>query len=105
MGCPKHAAMSGGMGAALLQRPETGADILKTLKRNLPAHVHLSCKVRLLDSIQQTVESCRQMAAAGAEAVSIHCRSISQSASTAPKWHELCSVVSALSPVPVLVNG
>ena len=49
MGCPKKFSTSGGMGAALLREPERAEDILKTLRRNLPATCGVSCKIRLLD--------------------------------------------------------
>ncbi|KAL7241817.1 hypothetical protein ACSBR1_014410 [Camellia fascicularis] len=39
MGCPKSFSISGGMGAALLTKPELILDILTTLKRNLDTPV------------------------------------------------------------------
>lgn len=49
MGCPKKFSTSGGMGSALLREPERAEDILKTLRRNLPATCGVSCKIRILD--------------------------------------------------------
>ena len=43
MGCAKHFALRGNMGAALLKAPEAAADIVSTLRRNLS--VPVSCKV------------------------------------------------------------
>ncbi|KAF5950471.1 hypothetical protein HYC85_012464 [Camellia sinensis] len=54
MGCPKSFSISGGMGAALLTKPELIHDILTTLKRNLDTLV--TCKIQLLKSSKDTVE-------------------------------------------------
>ena len=51
MGCPVKFSVQGGMGAALLSKPELVKDILSTLVRNLPG-VPVTCKIRLLDSPQ-----------------------------------------------------
>ena len=48
MGCPKSFSVTGGMGAALLSKPETACDIIKTLKRNL--NIPVTCKIRLLET-------------------------------------------------------
>ena len=46
MGCPLPFSTLGGMGSALLSKPDTVRDILTTLRRNLPNV--LSAKIRLL---------------------------------------------------------
>ena len=46
MGCPVHFSTSGGMGAALLRKPDDVAAILTALVRALPCPV--TCKIRLL---------------------------------------------------------
>ncbi len=50
-GCPKHFSVQGGMGAALLRKPETVEDIIKTLKRNIniPITVSHACIMVLSD--------------------------------------------------------
>jgi tRNA-dihydrouridine synthase 2 len=80
MGCPKHFSVHGGMGAALLRKPEVACDvrltrsspaisldlpltgrilalcqrqIIKTLRRNL--NIPISCKIRLLEDTKATV--------------------------------------------------
>ncbi|CAE8581223.1 unnamed protein product, partial [Polarella glacialis] len=52
MGCPKSFSVKGGMGAALLDRPEIVEDILKTLRRTLPA--------RKLERVQKAAQSSKQ---------------------------------------------
>lgn len=48
--------------------------ILKTLRRNLTKPI--TCKFRLLDRIEDTVEFARMCEAAGAQAIGIHTRYI-----------------------------
>lgn len=84
---------------------QVAADILGTLRRNLPSHVTLTCKIRLLDNQETTIETCRRLAAAGAEAISVHGRGIFQPPTAPPRWAEIGEVATALSHIPVLVNG
>ncbi|TDH66719.1 hypothetical protein CCR75_007849 [Bremia lactucae] len=102
MGCPKHFSIQGGMGAALLQKPEVACDIMKTLRRNL--NIPLSCKIRLLPEIQDTVDLARRLEDAGAHAIGVHMRQIHERPVDKASWDRLAPVVSALS-VPVLANG
>lgn len=72
MGCPKHFSVHAGMGAALLSSPETVKDILSTLKRNL--NLPITCKIRLLPSLSETVEFLRIVEACGVDAIAVHAR-------------------------------
>lgn len=76
MGCPKHFSVQGGMGAALLSKPETVRDILTTLRRNLPSSLHVTCKIRLLDRPQDTIQLARLIESCGVSAFAIHGRRI-----------------------------
>uniref|UniRef100_A0A0X3NRP8 DUS-like FMN-binding domain-containing protein n=1 Tax=Schistocephalus solidus TaxID=70667 RepID=A0A0X3NRP8_SCHSO len=49
MGCPKEYSIKGGMGAALLKKPEVVREILTTLVNNLS--IPVTCKIRILDSV------------------------------------------------------
>ncbi|KAL4166826.1 hypothetical protein KRP22_014078 [Phytophthora ramorum] len=102
MGCPKHFSVQGGMGAALLRKPEVACDIIKTLRRNL--NIPVSCKIRLLPEIQDTIDTARRLEDAGAYAVGVHMRQIHERPHDKASWEKLAPVVSALS-VPVLANG
>ncbi|KAG7390608.1 tRNA-dihydrouridine(20) synthase [NAD(P)+]-like [Phytophthora boehmeriae] len=102
MGCPKHFSVQGGMGAALLRKPEVACDIIKTLRRNL--NIPVSCKIRLLPETQDTVDTARRLQDAGAYAVGVHMRQIHERPHDKASWEALAPVVSALS-VPVLANG
>lgn len=98
MGCPKAFSIQGGMGAALLSKPELIHDvhaslnsfayiyafvsshvdvfsipqILATLKRNLD--VPVTCKIRLLKSPAETVELARRIEKLGVPALAVHGR-------------------------------
>ena len=74
MGCPKPFSTGGGMGQALLKDGERAASIVKSLRRTLPASVAVTCKIRLLPEISETCDLIRQLHAAGAVAVALHCR-------------------------------
>lgn len=102
MGCPRSFSISGGMGAALLSKPETIHDILTTLKRNL--HTPVTCKIRLLRTSHNTVELARQIEKTGVSALAVHGRKVPDRPRDPAKWNEIADVVAALS-IPVIANG
>ncbi|KAL9464081.1 hypothetical protein AB3S75_001807 [Citrus x aurantiifolia] len=102
MGCPKSFSVSGGMGAALLSKPELIHDILIMLKRNLD--VPVTCKIRLLKSSQDTVELARQIEKTGVSALAVHGRKVVDRPRDPAKWGEIADIVAALS-IPVIANG
>ncbi|CAA0817241.1 Aldolase-type TIM barrel family protein [Striga hermonthica] len=102
MGCPKSFSISGGMGAALLSKPDLIHDILTTLKRNLETPV--TCKIRLLKSPQDTVELARRIEKTGVSALAVHGRKVADRPRDPAKWGEIADVVAALS-IPVIANG
>ncbi|CAL9247016.1 unnamed protein product [Arabidopsis halleri] len=102
MGCPKAFSIQGGMGAALLSKPELIHDILATLKRNLD--VPVTCKIRLLKSPADTVELARRIEKLGVPALAVHGRKIADRPRDPAKWDEIADVVAALS-IPVIANG
>ncbi|XP_039125401.1 tRNA-dihydrouridine(20) synthase [NAD(P)+]-like isoform X4 [Dioscorea cayenensis subsp. rotundata] len=102
MGCPKSFSISGGMGAALLSKPELIHDIITTLKRNLDNTI--TCKIRLLKSSEVTVELARRIEKAGVSALAVHGRRVPDRPRDPAKWDEIADVVAALS-IPVIANG
>jgi tRNA-dihydrouridine synthase 2 len=104
MGCPQHFSLSGGMGAALLRKPEVATDIVRTLRGNLPPSVRVSCKIRLLNSAQETMELMRQLESAGAEMITVHARRVTERPRDPARWSELKELVQCVK-VPVVVNG
>ena len=81
MGCPIKFSVQGGMGAALLSKPEVVRDILITLVRNLPG-VPVTCKIRLLDSPHETLQLARIIQDTGVAALAVHGRRRSDR----PRW-------------------
>ncbi|KAK3416638.1 hypothetical protein EUGRSUZ_H02404 [Eucalyptus grandis] len=102
MGCPKSFSLSGGMGAALLSKPELIHDILTTLKRNMDTPV--TCKIRLLKHSHDTVELARRIEKTGVSALAVHGRRVPDRPRDPAKWDEIADVVAALS-IPVIANG
>lgn len=104
MGCPKSFSIKHGMGAKLLTCPETVEDILKTLKRNLPEHLRLTCKIRLQDQLANTVEFVRRCEKAGVSAIAVHARRVRDRPTEPAQWNVFSTLKSAVS-VPLIANG
>ncbi|KAL4577553.1 hypothetical protein LXL04_013662 [Taraxacum kok-saghyz] len=110
MGCPKAFSISGGMGAALLTKPDLIHDILTMLKRNLC--IPVTCKIRLLNSTQDTVELARRIEKTGVSALAVHgrcCIFLLEKLQTDQEILQIgvkliAHVVDALS-IPVIANG
>lgn len=104
MGCPKHFSISGGMGAALLSKPQLVKEILSTLVRNLNKPV--TCKIRLLDRMEDTLDLIRIIESTGVSALAVHCRLIDERPRHPAHWERLSLIRSALSPAfPLIANG
>ena len=56
MGCPKSFSMKGGMGAALLSQPNKIESILTRLVNAVGEEIPITCKIRILSSIEKTLE-------------------------------------------------
>jgi tRNA-dihydrouridine synthase 2 len=104
MGCPKHFSIQGGMGAALLSNPSKIYDILTTLVRNLENPI--TCKIRLLERIEDTIHLLKVIESTGVKAVAIHARTIPQRPRHRAQWDTLKQVVEgAHLSIPVIGNG
>lgn len=104
MGCPKHFSVSGGMGAALLSKPQVVKEILTTLVRNLPKPV--TCKIRLLDRMEDTLDLVRVIESTGVSALAVHCRTVAERPRDPAHWDRLPLIRSTLSPaIPLIANG
>merc|ERR1712141_84683 len=54
MGCPKSFSLKGGMGAALLSKPNKIESILTRLVKAVGEEIPITCKIRILSSIEKT---------------------------------------------------
>ena len=107
MGCPKKFSVSGGMGSALLKDPDRASRIIKTLKAEIPRPI--SCKIRLLENTQSTLDYVEGMITAGVNSLAIHARRVGQESTESANWKELETVMGLLQPkypnFPFLING
>ncbi|KAK5581409.1 hypothetical protein RB653_001441 [Dictyostelium firmibasis] len=104
MGCPKFFSVQGGMGSALLSKPDTIKDILTTLKRNLT--IPITCKIRLLSTDQETIDLLRIIESTGVSAIGVHCRMIPERPRDPAHWDRLENILNNASfSVPIIANG
>ncbi|KAL8439592.1 hypothetical protein Efla_003805 [Eimeria flavescens] len=102
MGCPKSFSVKGGMGAALLQTPDVAMDILKTLIRNVSCPV--TCKIRLLDTLEDTVDFARKCESTGITAIAVHARKRHERPAHRANWQVFPVLRDALN-IPLIANG
>lgn len=75
-GCPKPFSVHAGMGAALLSTPNLLCDILSNLviKVGTPKNKPISCKIRLLPNLQDTLQLVEDICNTGIKNLTLHCR-------------------------------
>ena len=73
-GCPKPFSTSGGMGAALLTKPDLLCSILTALRNAMPPEISVSAKIRLLPTQEDTLKLVERIINAGVSALTVHCR-------------------------------
>ena len=116
MGCPKSFSISGGMGAALLSKPELATDIVRTLRSELPANFPLTCKIRYIGDeqdaetmIKRTSEFMVGLIDAGANAISVHMRTVPMRPRDPAIWPLFTDLIQAMpaaySTTPIIANG
>ena len=112
MGCPKKFSVQDGMGIALLSNGgKIAADILRAIRKNTRPELVISCKIRLLETQEDTIKLVRNLADAGAEAISVHSRLRTETENDRGdlRWAEVRWISDALSEthpwVIVNVNG
>ena len=130
MGCPIKFSIQGGMGAALLEKPQVGIlrfntqtkarlprllpttrlssfqvaqDIVRTLVSS--CRVPVSAKIRLLKTMPETVAFAKGLADAGAACVTLHMRSREERDGSDAHWESVAAIAEAIAPTPVLANG
>ncbi|KAL8674051.1 MAG: hypothetical protein Q9168_001538 [Polycauliona sp. 1 TL-2023] len=75
-GCPKPFSTVGGMGAALLQKPDHLASILSALVKEVGQvfEIGISVKIRLLETAEETEALVRKLCGTGITGLTVHCR-------------------------------
>ena len=102
MGCPKSFSTTGGMGAALLKKPQIVEQILTTLVKN--CSVKITCKIRLIPNLEDGLQFMRMIESCGVNAVTVHGRF--QSERPKDQVHlDLIKLYAAEVKIPVIANG
>ncbi|XP_074737474.1 tRNA-dihydrouridine(20) synthase [NAD(P)+]-like isoform X2 [Strix uralensis] len=102
MGCPKEYSTKASMGAALLSDPDKIESILTTLVKGICKPV--TCKIRILPSVEDTVNLVKRIEKTGIAAIAVHGRKKEER----PQHPVHCDVIKAISEavsIPVIANG
>ncbi|RKP10304.1 hypothetical protein THASP1DRAFT_13016 [Thamnocephalis sphaerospora] len=101
-GCPQRWAYQEGIGARLMEEPETVRDVVRQVK----AHVDVPCsvKIRVHKDLRETMEYARQMEMAGADWITVHGRTRHQRSSE-PVNVDAIRMVKEQAGIPVVANG
>ncbi|XP_033209620.1 tRNA-dihydrouridine(20) synthase [NAD(P)+]-like [Belonocnema kinseyi] len=102
MGCPKRFSILGGMGAALLEKPEKAKEILKTLVDGLK--IPVTCKIRVLPTLEKTLELCDTLASTGISAITVHGRTRDERPQH-PNRNDMIKKIAEHLSIPVIANG
>ncbi|XP_050397960.2 tRNA-dihydrouridine(20) synthase [NAD(P)+]-like isoform X1 [Patella vulgata] len=102
MGCPQPFSLQGGMGAALLTKPEKVHDILSTLVKGLK--IPVSCKIRILPKLEDTIKLVKLIESTGVCAIAVHGRTIDERPRHANQNHIIKAIKQAVK-IPVIANG
>ena len=103
LGCPQRCAEQGGYGAFLLEHPERVRQLVAGLVAAL--EVPVTCKMRILPKVEDTVAFALMLQEAGAAAVAVHGRRREQRHHEGPAdWDQIAAVRRALG-IAVIANG
>ncbi|XP_051174599.1 tRNA-dihydrouridine(20) synthase [NAD(P)+]-like [Leptopilina boulardi] len=102
MGCPKRFSILGGMGAALLEKPDKAKEILETLVNGLK--IPVTCKIRVLSSLEKTLELCDILASTGISAITVHGRTRDERPQH-PNRNDILKKIAQHLSIPVIANG
>ncbi|MDD2713766.1 MAG: tRNA-dihydrouridine synthase [Simplicispira sp.] len=104
-GCPAKVVNRHGGGAALLQAPERIALLVAAVRRAVPAHLPVSCKMRLGFNDASLARECAQaMQAGGASEIVVHARTKLDGYRPPAYWEQIPAIRAAVS-IPVVANG
>lgn len=103
-GCPAKTVNSHRGGSVLLDEPDVMYEIISAVRRAVPAHLHLSAKIRLgytdtsrMDDIKAAI------AASGADWLTIHARTKTQGYKPPAYWDKIQNFNTLA--IPVIANG
>ncbi|XP_063730939.1 tRNA-dihydrouridine(20) synthase [NAD(P)+]-like [Eleginops maclovinus] len=102
MGCPKEYSTKGGMGAALLSDPDKIVAILRMLVTGVS--IPVTCKIRILPTVEETVSLVRRIEETGVAAVAVHGR-LRDERPRHPLHCDFIRAVAEAVSVPIIANG
>lgn len=102
MGCPKEFSIKGGMGVALLYNPEKAKAILRRLVAT--AKIPVTCKIRILESTQATIDLVKQFEEIGIKAIGVHGRTKVERPQHKVHVDVIKEIAQSVS-IPVICNG
>jgi nifR3 family TIM-barrel protein len=108
MGCPAKRVTAGLCGSALMREPDLAVDIVRTVRRAVPAHVPVTVKHRVGwdDTSINAVEFALRLVDAGAAMITVHGRTRAQGFSGSVRLPPIAAVRAALPrEIPVVGNG
>ncbi len=104
-GCPAKTVNRHDGGAVLLQYPQRLYDIVKNVRKAVPAMIPVSAKIRLgFQDTTLAIENTQALSEAGASAVTVHCRTKIQGYRPPAHWEWIPKLSETLS-IPVIANG
>lgn len=104
-GCPSKLTNRRGAGAALLKKPDSLYEIMKAVRAVVPESVGLSAKIRLgYDDMSLLFENVAAIGEAGADFITVHARTKSDSYSSPARWEWLARI-NEVSHIPLVANG
>ncbi|XP_060933312.1 tRNA-dihydrouridine(20) synthase [NAD(P)+]-like [Limanda limanda] len=102
MGCPKEYSTKGGMGAALLSDPDKIEAILRKLVTGVS--IPVTCKIRILPSLEETIRLVQRIQRTGVTAVAVHGR-LKEERQRHPLHCDYIQAVARAVSIPVIANG
>lgn len=104
-GCPAKTVNKHKGGAILLREPQRLAEITRTIRQALPAHIPLTAKMRLgYESPDLAVDCAQALAEAGAAEITVHARTKTDGYRPPAYWPWISRIREAVK-VPVIANG
>ena len=94
MGCPKKFSVQGGMGSALMRDRQNAMDIMKALVKEFGGKISVSCKIRVLQSYEDTLDYMLAMQSCGIDFLSVHPRTSAEESTVPARWFTVKQVLS-----------
>eukprot|EP00956_Cyclotella_meneghiniana_P018688 scaffold31296_cov62-Cyclotella_meneghiniana.AAC.6 len=115
LGCPQQCALDEGFGAFLVEKdPSLAISCIASMRNALDSYCRhkdgriptLSAKIRLMKTVESTIEFIQQLHQAGLDYIAIHCRHRVDKHSGNADWDAGRRIVDALSSsLPIILNG